>query len=66
MINSAITIKFVINVTSIGLKPVCKRVYKCIPSKHETLFNAGLMLARGLRRWPNIKPALGERLLFVG
>ena len=24
------------------------------------------MLAQRLRRWPNIKPALGERLVFAG
>ena len=28
--------------------------------------DAGLMLAHRLRRWPNINPALGERLVFGG
>ena len=28
--------------------------------------NAGLVLAHRLRRWPNIKLALGERLVFAG
>ena len=28
--------------------------------------NAGLMLGHRLRRWPSIKPALGERLVFAG
>ena len=28
--------------------------------------NAGLMLAYGLRRWPNSNPTLGQRLLFAG
>ena len=26
--------------------------------------NAGFMLGQRLRRWPNMKPALGERLVF--
>ena len=26
----------------------------------------GLMLGQRLRRWPNIKPTLGERLMFPG
>ena len=32
--------------------------------KHETL-NPSLMLARGLRRWPKIEPALVQRLVFA-
>ena len=28
--------------------------------------NAGLMLVHRLRRWPNIKPTLGQRILFAG
>ena len=28
--------------------------------------NAGLMLAHRLRRWANIKPALGQRVVFAG
>ena len=28
--------------------------------------NAGLMLAHSLRRWANINPALGERLVLAG
>ena len=30
-----------------------------VPSKHETL-------AHRLRRWPNISPALGQRIVFAG
>ena len=29
-------------------------------------YNAGLLLAHRLRRWSNIKPALGQHLVFVG
>ena len=35
-------------------------------SKHKTLTNAGLLLAQRRRRWANIKPALGQRLVFAG
>ena len=35
------------------------------PSKHLTSPNAGLMLFHRLRRWANVKPTLGERLVFV-
>ena len=28
--------------------------------------NVGLMLGHRQRRWPNINPALGERLVFAG
>ena len=28
--------------------------------------NAGLMLGHRLRRWPNIKPAVGKCLMFAG
>ena len=28
--------------------------------------NAGFMLGQRRRRWPNIKPALDERLVFAG
>ena len=28
--------------------------------------NAGTMLVHRLRRWPNIVPALGERLVIAG
>ena len=33
-------------------------------SKHET--SAELMLVHRLRRWPNIIPGLGKRLVFGG
>ena len=35
-------------------------------SRSETLPNAGLMLGQRRRRWPGIKPALGEHLVFAG
>ena len=28
--------------------------------------NVGLMLAHRLRRWPNIRPTLGQHLVFAG
>ena len=34
--------------------------------KHDTESNAGLMLGQRLRRWPNFKPALSERPMFIG
>ena len=34
-----------------------------IQAKHS--HNAGLMLDHRRRRWPNIKPALGQRLVFA-
>ena len=37
-----------------------------LPSKHETLPNAGLMLGQRRRRWANINPALGQRLVLAG
>ena len=37
-----------------------------LPSKHETLGNVGLLLVHRLRRWPNRKPALRQRLMFAG
>ena len=36
------------------------------PANTRRLPNAGLMLAQRLRRWPNIKPALGEYIVSVG
>ena len=30
------------------------------------LLNVGSMLAHHLRRWPNIEPTLGKRLVFAG
>ena len=39
-----------------------------IPVKTRRWRNAGLMLGQRLRRrrWPNIKPALRQRLVFTG
>ena len=34
--------------------------------KHKMLTQAGPMLAHRLRRWPSIKPALVQRLVFAG
>ena len=34
--------------------------------KRETLPNVVLMLGQRLRRWPNIKTTLGQRLVFFG
>ena len=41
-------------------------VDSCLPSEHDTLIwpNAELMLARRLRRRPNINPALGQQIVF--
>ena len=33
---------------------------------HRRSPNGGLMLGQGLRRWPNIKPASGERIVSLG
>ena len=36
------------------------------PSKHEIGYpSVGFILAHRLRHWPNIKPTLGQRLLFA-
>ena len=35
-------------------------------SKHDTKPNVGLMLDQRPRRWSNINPTLGERLVFAG
>ena len=35
------------------------------PSKHETFTDVGPKLAHRLRRWSNIEPTLGERLVFA-
>ena len=39
----------------------------CLSNKHETLYwtNGGLILGHRLRRWPNIKPQLAQRLVFA-
>ena len=37
----------------------------CIATPHRLWHSSGLMLGHGLWRWPNIKPALGERLVFA-
>ena len=39
---------------------------RCIPSNTRHSPSAGLMLGHRLRRWFNIKPALGECLVFDG
>ena len=36
------------------------------PANTKRSPNAGLMLAHYLRRWTNISPALGQRLVFTG
>ena len=36
------------------------------PANTRRWSNAGLMLAHRLRRWANISPALGQRLVFTG
>ena len=41
-------------------------VRSSVPSKHETLTQAGPMLAHRLRRWPSIKPTLVQRFVFAG
>ena len=33
-------------------------------AKHDTVPNTGLMLGQRRRRWANISPALGQRLVF--
>ena len=37
-----------------------------LPANKRRSPNTGLMLAHRLRRWSNINPALGERLVFAG
>ena len=37
-----------------------------IPANTRRSPNVGLLLAHRLRRWPNINPTLGERLVFAG
>ena len=37
-----------------------------IPANTRHSPNAGLMLAQRLRRWSNINPALGDRLVIAG
>ena len=36
------------------------------PSKHDALTNAGSMLPRRRRWWANLKPALGQCIVFAG
>ena len=36
------------------------------PCKHRTFTYAGLLLARRLRRWPNIQATWARRLVFSG
>ena len=40
--------------------------FKKLPSNTKHWPNAGLMLDQRLRRWPNIKPALGQCFVFAG
>ena len=35
-------------------------------NKQRRLTNGRLMMAERLQRWPNIKPALAQRLVFTG
>ena len=44
--------------------PLCLQIK--VPANTGRIANAGLMLVHRLRRWPNIKPALAQRLVFVG
>ena len=37
-----------------------------LPSKHEALPNAKLMLGQRRRQWGNISPTLGQRFVFAG
>ena len=53
--------------------PCCHWYFQCvvfvannIPSNTIHSTNVGLMLGHRLRRWPNIKPTLGECILFAG
>ena len=43
-----------------------ERVKPTFPANTKRSANVGLMLAHRLRRWPNIKPPLGQRLVFPG
>ena len=36
------------------------------PANMRRWLNVGLLLAHRLRRWPNSKPTLGQRLMFAG
>ena len=38
----------------------------CVASKHNTLTQCWGDVGHRLRRWPNITPTLGQRLLFAG
>ena len=40
--------------------------YLAVPADTTRWPNAGLMLAHRLRRWANINPALGQRVVFAG
>ena len=44
------------------LTPSSSCFWMCQPARH----NAGFMLGQRLWRWPSMKPALGQRLLFAG
>ena len=43
-----------------------KRYFSVYPANTRNSPNVVLMLAHRLRRWPNIKTALGESLVFAG
>ena len=36
------------------------------PANMRFWLNVGLLLVHRLRRWPNSKPTLGQRLIFAG
>ena len=36
------------------------------PGKHEALAHVGLMLGQRRRRWADVSPTLGQRLVFAG
>ena len=50
----------------VGLCCACKCKKGPIPTSTTDFPNAGLMLAQRRRRWANISPALGQRVVFDG
>ena len=42
------------------------KTFVAAPTTTRTRPNAGSMLSHRLRRWPNIEPALVQRLVYVG
>ena len=58
----------ILNKHHVRPKCVCASRTRCRPNPANTILspNAGVMLAHRLRRWVNINPALGERIVFAG